>query len=133
MGYFLAPEPSGLKQSFGDRDTVHMFTQEKKQQKGPWELPTHKWYRVREKKGAHGMPIRDGTVTCQSGDRVCVHFDDGWVERRSIGDFVRFPAIAEDAATAEAAVGAAAPAAQERDYRNINALNLDRGNPGWWQ
>ena len=122
MGYFLAPESSGLKQSFGDRDTVHMFKQQKKQQNGPWELPTHKWYRVREKKGAHGMPIRDGTVICQSGDRVIVEFDDGWNERRNIGEFVGVPAEAVVGATAEAAVGAAAPAAQE-----------DRGNPGWWQ
>ena len=52
------------------------------------------------------MPIRDGTVICQSGSRVCVLFDDGWNERRNIGEFVGFPAGAVVGATAEAAVGA---------------------------
>ena len=54
-----------------------------------WELPKHKRYRVREIKGSEGKEIREGTVTCQSGDVICVNFDDGWVMRTNINKFVR--------------------------------------------
>ena len=54
-----------------------------------WTLPKFKQYRVKEIKGSGGKAPREGTVTCQAGDVICVNFDDGWAMRTSIDKFVR--------------------------------------------
>ena len=55
-----------------------------------WELPEYKWYRVREIKSTlEGKKIREGWVTCQSGNRICVNADDDWVIRTTIFEWVR--------------------------------------------
>ena len=62
---------------------------EKRDQVDQWELPKHKRYRVREIKGSEGKEIREGTVTCQSGNFILVNLDDGWARRSTINNWVR--------------------------------------------
>ena len=56
-----------------------------------WELPKHQWYRVRERGGSEGKQIREGTVTCQCGNRILVIWDDKWptCKRSSLNMWIR--------------------------------------------
>ena len=56
-----------------------------------WELPKNQWYRVRERCGSEGKQIREGTVTCQSGNRILVILDDTWstCKRSSLDMWIR--------------------------------------------
>ena len=66
-----------------------------------WELPKHQWYRVREIQGSEGKQIREGTVTCQSGNRILVILDDKWPRRCTHDNWMRL-----ESPVTEVAVGA---------------------------